>query len=133
MCAPYWAWRSSLMMHSCRFSTESFNSSSIRLARSKLCRPKSTVVLSKLTSMLIQLRLTILVFIFIICAPYWAIGARCGSTMHSIKNAIAKIGSKNTNEKASNAAITPIGSFILISSNLFFHPLVQCHLFQAIV
>ena len=73
VCAPYWAWRSSLMMHSCRFSTESFNSSSIRLARSKLCRPKSTVVLFKLTSMLIQLRLTILVFIFIICAPYWAV------------------------------------------------------------
>ena len=45
------------------------------------------------------------------CAPYWAIGERRGSTMHSIKNASASIGSKNNIAKASKAAIIPIVSF----------------------
>ena len=48
---------------------------------------------------------------FIMCVSYWVIGARCGSTMHSIKNASASIGSKNNIAKASKAAIIPIVSF----------------------
>jgi hypothetical protein len=48
---------------------------------------------------------------FIMCVPYWAVGARCGSTMHSIKNASASMGSKNNIAKASKAAIMPIVSF----------------------
>lgn len=44
------------------------------------------------------------------CAPYWAIGLRCGSTgIPSI--ASASIGSKNNIAKASKAAIIHIVSF----------------------
>ena len=48
------------------------------------------------------------VYCCIMCTPYWAIGARRGSTMHSIKNASASIGSKNNIAKAIKAAIIPI-------------------------